>query len=71
MVANIGPGATTVFKPEECVSLAQAIHMYSDWAAYTNRAEKWVGRLEPGMAADFVVVPRGTVVVCYCPPSAR
>ena len=42
------------------MSLAQAIHMYTDWAAFTNKAEAWVGRLEAGMAGDFVILPPGT-----------
>jgi predicted amidohydrolase YtcJ len=42
--------------PEECVTLEQAVRAYTNGPAYAACAERRQGSLEPGKAADFVVL---------------
>jgi predicted amidohydrolase YtcJ len=46
------------WRPEERVSLAQAIEGFSTWAAYAGFAEDRIGGLAPGKWADFIIVDR-------------
>lgn len=50
-----------VFKPEECLSIHQAIDLYSKTAAFTAGKEKELGQLLPGYQADFVLLDRDIV----------
>lgn len=47
-----------VFLPEERLSFAEALWLYTGGAAYACRAEDRLGRIERGCAADFVVLDR-------------
>ena len=51
-------GEKQVFLPEERLSFAEALWLYTGGAAYACRAEDRLGRIEPGCAADFVVLDR-------------
>lgn len=44
--------------PEERITLAQAIIAYTHGSAYAAGNEEWCGTLEPGKAADFVILDR-------------
>lgn len=48
----------TVIGGGETVAIARAIQAYTEFGAYVNRAERTVGRLLPGMAADLAVWSR-------------
>lgn len=47
-----------VFLPEERLSFAEALWLYTGGAAYACRAEDRLGRIERGCAADFVMLDR-------------
>jgi len=44
------------WQSQECVSLDEAINMYTEWAAFGAGQEELQGRIEPGYYADFTVV---------------
>jgi hypothetical protein len=46
------------FLPDERLSFAEALWLYTGGAAYACNAETRLGRIEPGYAADFVVLDR-------------
>jgi hypothetical protein len=46
-----------VFRPEECLTFAEALWIYTVGAAKAAGAETYLGRIEPGFAADFTVLP--------------
>jgi predicted amidohydrolase YtcJ len=46
------------WRPEEIVTREQAWAGFSIWAAYAGFAEKKIGRLAPGMRADFIILDR-------------
>ncbi|CAM9490836.1 unnamed protein product [Phaeothamnion confervicola] len=50
------PMPTTVFRPEECLTLDEAVWLYTVGAAYAAGEERRLGRIHPGFLADFVVV---------------
>lgn len=47
---------TDVYKPQECVSFAEALYMYTVGAAYASCSETVLGRVEVGYKADLTVV---------------
>jgi predicted amidohydrolase YtcJ len=51
------------WRPEERVSLAQAMSGFTRDAAYAGFAEDRIGSLEPGKWADFILVDRDTTKV--------
>ena len=53
-----GRGAMSdeVFRPEECLSLNEALWIYTAGAAYAAKAEHILGAIRVGYAADFVVI---------------
>lgn len=53
-----GSAHNAVYFPEERLSIAQAIHAYTQGAAYAEGRENIKGRLAPGQLADFVVLDR-------------
>jgi len=46
------------WRPDEAVSLAQALNGFTLGAAYAGFAEHRIGSLEPGKWADFIIVDR-------------
>lgn len=46
------------WRPEEIVTREQAWAGFSIWAAYAGFAEQKIGRLAPGMRADFIILDR-------------
>ena len=53
-----------VHRPEECLSVQQALELYTTAGAFTARREHDLGQLLPGYFADFVVLDSG------CDPAA-
>jgi predicted amidohydrolase YtcJ len=51
MLATSYPG-----KPQQSLTLLQALKAYTETAAYAEFAENSKGRLEPGKLADFAVL---------------
>jgi predicted amidohydrolase YtcJ len=47
-----------VVTPEERITRAEALKMYSIWPAYLHHAEKERGSIEAGKFADLVVIDR-------------
>ena len=56
------PTDQDVFMPDERLSFAEALWLYTVGAAYACRAEERLGRLEVGYSADFVVLDRDVTV---------
>lgn len=50
-----------VFNQEECISLKEALQMYTIHAAYAAFEEKDKGTIERGKLADFTVLPKGFI----------
>jgi predicted amidohydrolase YtcJ len=46
------------WRPQERLTLGQALYAFTRGAAYAGQAEDRVGALEPGKYADFIVVDR-------------
>jgi predicted amidohydrolase YtcJ len=44
------------WRPEERVSREQALAGFTSWGAWAAFAEDRLGRLEPGMRADFILI---------------
>jgi len=53
-----GPGAGNVFLPGERIGLGDAIAAFTMGSAYVNHADHLSGSVEPGKAADLVVLDR-------------
>lgn len=54
-----GPG----WHPEEAVSRATALKMFTVWPAYASFREKELGAIKPGMRADFTVFSKDLMTV--------
>jgi len=52
----VPPPAPEVFRPEECLSFAQAVHIYTAGAAAAAGCESFLGRLAVGYLGDMVVL---------------
>jgi predicted amidohydrolase YtcJ len=50
--------------PEEALSRAEAIRMYTSWNAHVLKMEKETGSLERGKLADLIVIDRD---ILSCP----
>ena len=44
------------WQSDECISIDQAINMYTSWAAYASFEEDVKGKIAPGFYADFTVL---------------
>ncbi len=44
------------WNPAEKLNPEEALHLFTDWAAYASFSEGWCGAIEPGMVADLTVV---------------
>lgn len=47
-----------VFYPQNALTIWQALTAYTQGSAYAEFADSWKGKLEPGYAADFIVLDR-------------
>ncbi len=47
----------------EAITAEEALRAYTEGSAHAEFAERWKGRLAPGMAADFVVLERNPLAV--------
>lgn len=52
-----------VFYPQNALTIWQAIAAYTQGSAYAEFAENWKGKLEPGYAADFIVLDRDITAI--------
>lgn len=48
--------AATVYRPEERLTFAQALHLYTVGAAYACGEEHRLGKIAPGFEADFTIL---------------
>jgi Amidohydrolase family len=55
-IDDLSPPQIEVFRPEEALSFAEALWVYTVGAAYAAGCETFLGSLEVGYAADFVIV---------------
>jgi Amidohydrolase family len=55
-IDHLSPRQPEVFRPEEALSFAEALWIYTVGAAYAAGCETFLGSLEVGYAADFVIV---------------
>jgi hypothetical protein len=55
-IDQLSPPQLEVFRPEEALSFAEALWIYTVGAAYAAGCETFLGSLEVGYAADFVIV---------------
>lgn len=62
-VTRKNEAGTETFHPEQKLTMAQALHAYTQGAAYGEFAETWKGKLAPGFVADFVVLDRDLTAV--------
>jgi len=51
-------------RPEECLTLREALDLYTLGGAYAAMQEHRLGRLAPGYQADFVVLDKD---ICHSP----
>ena len=49
-------GSLAPYRPEEAMSLAEALNSYTAEGAYASFEESFKGRIAPGMAADFAIL---------------
>ena len=52
-----------IFYPQNALTIWQAITAYTQGSAYAEFAENWKGKLEPGYAADFIVLDRDITAI--------
>ena len=52
-----------IFYPQNALTIWQAITAYTQGSAYAEFAENWKGKLEPGYAADFIVLDRDITTI--------
>jgi len=52
-----------VVSPEECISIEDAIRLYTWNGAYIGKEEEIKGSIEPGKLADMVVIDRDILSV--------
>jgi hypothetical protein len=60
-----GSGGVVSWRASECLSVGEALHLYTAGAAYCAGAEQRLGKLEPGFAADWYVALH---FVLHCAP---
>ncbi|HLZ68889.1 MAG TPA: amidohydrolase [Dehalococcoidia bacterium] len=58
-------GPLQPWRPEQCMTRAEAVLSFTRWAAYAGFDEDVAGAIEPGKYADFVVLDRD---IYTCPP---
>ncbi len=49
-------GSLPPYRPEECMSVEEALQTYTAEGAYASFEEGFKGKIAPGMAADFVIL---------------
>ena len=47
-----------VFRPSECLTFAEALHIYTVGASYAANCEHVLGKIAPGYAADLILIDR-------------
>ena len=58
---SVAASSAAVFRPEECLSFAEGVALYTTGAAVAAHAESFLGKIELGYFADFVVVDSAIV----------
>ena len=51
------------FYPDSALTIAQALHAYTQGASYAEFSETWKGKLQPGYAADFIILDRDITAI--------
>ncbi len=51
------------YLPEQAFTVQQALDSFTHWGAYASFEERFKGRIQPGMAADFTVLEKDPFVV--------
>lgn len=49
-------GSLPPYRPEEALTVEEALRIYTSGGAYASREEDFKGRIAPGMAADFTIL---------------
>ena len=65
-VTRRNEAGTMSFRPEEKITVGEALYAYTQGSAYAERREKMKGTLTPGKLADFTVIDRDLTAI---PPS--
>ena len=53
----------SIHKPEECLTVAEALRSATIWSAYSSFEENKKGSIEPGKLADFLVLDRDPMTI--------
>ena len=51
-------GSLPPYRPEEAFTMEEALQLYTTAGAYASYEEDFKGRIQPGMAADFVILDK-------------
>ncbi len=51
------------FYPDSALTIQQTLYAYTQGAAYAEFSETWKGKLQPGYAADFVILDRDITAI--------
>lgn len=62
-VTRMNRTGTMTFRPEQSLSVEQALSAYTQGSAFAEFAETWKGKLAPGYVADFVVLNRDLTAI--------
>lgn len=55
-IKRIASNTGTTWRPEECLTFQEALCIYTQEGAYATNSEQFLGTLQKGFKADFVVI---------------